>query len=78
MTTKLTKMPNTKLISERELNIFILFFSDTYRHIQIEQIDREKIKNFLSEPYMMKSSTTRKMAMFSDFCMAQNMCDIIE
>ena len=61
-----------------ELNIFRELFAMEYLYISLNQVTDTHLSEFLSRPYVSRLSLDMQLSLCSDWCQAQQKCDIQE
>lgn len=55
---------------------FILDFASKYPYINVHAVPFQTIKDFLYEPYVVKSGTDKKMDLLQDYLVSQGLCEV--
>ena len=63
-------------ISENEITKFIDTFNEEYRYINIHEIGRLEIKNFLIK--FSHLSESFKISIFSDYCLSNDLTNVVK
>ena len=55
---------------------FILEFARQYPYINVQSVPFDTIKEFLYQPYVVKSGTVQKMDLLQDYLVSQGLCEV--